>query len=299
MTAAFPVKLLRLVICPKDSGVLIPAQTMQSQYIETGVARCDKCGAGYEIRNGILRILPDQQPVDALTRDEQVERDLNAERYDTHFSDWANSVEFSRLFEERSSFSGKIILDLACGTGRVTTHLIRHAQGILASDLSEQSLAVLSRNVGARANIGLIWSDATQLRLLPGTVDFAISTQLLEHIPTAEKRAQFIERVHTALRPDGVFLLTVYYYSMLRRLLRRPQEGYHANGIFYHRFTIKEIGEGLSGLFQVREMCPIQVDPRLFRGSYRFSNRIARVLEQAFLPSLIGQLLFIKANKRH
>jgi len=297
MGVAFPVELLSLVLCPKDSGALVVPGNAPPQFVETGVTQCGRCAATYEIRKGILRILPGQQPLDPVTREEQSERDLQAEKYDAHFSAWANSVEMSALLRESAASFGKIILDLACGTGRITTRLLPNARGILASDLSEESLAVLSKKLSPGANIGLVWADATQLRIAPESVDLVISTQLLEHIPSADQRARFLEGVHSALTADGIFLLTVYYYSIFRRLAGRRQEGHHANGIFYRRFTGEEIMRDFSGLFQIGKLQPIQVDPRLFRGSFPILNWIARGLEKTFFPSLIGQLLFVKASK--
>jgi len=297
MMFGFPVKLLPLILCPKDSGTLAVPESAQSDFIETGVAQCGRCGAIYEIQKGILLILPGQRSLDPVTREEQSERDLQAERYDAHFSEWANSVELSALLKESSAVFGKTILDLACGTGRITTSLLPRARGILASDLSQESLAVFSKKLGPGVNIGLVWADATQLRIAPESVDLAISTQLLEHIPSADQRAQFLEGVHSALRADGVFLLTVYYYSVLRRLLGRRQEGYHAGGIFYRRFTREDVRRDFSGLFRIGKLQPIQIDLRLFRGSIPILNWVARGMEKTFFRNLIGQLLFVKASK--
>ena len=244
MAAGFPIGLIRLVLCPKDSGTLAVAEATQLKYIDTGVARCVRCGASYQIRHGILRILPGQEPLDPISINEQGERDLRADGYDAHFSESANSVELAAVLKERSSFLDKTVLDVASGTGRVTTRLLPHARAVLASDMSEASLQVFAQKVRAESNLGLVWADATQLRVAPGTVDLAVSTQLLEHIPTTAKRIKFLQGVHSALTRAGVLLLTVYYYSTLRRLLRRHQEGHHSNGIFYRRFTPEGNQEG-------------------------------------------------------
>jgi SAM-dependent methyltransferase len=298
MVSGFPIQLIGLVLCPKDSGMLAVAEATQSKYVEAGIAHCVRCGASYEIRDGILRILPGQEPLDPVSLDEQDERDLKADSYDAHFSEWANSVELAAVLEDKSTFMDKIVLDLACGTGRVTTHLLPHARAILASDLSEASLRVLAQKVGAGANIGLVWGDATQLRVAPESFDLALSTQLLEHIPSADKRAKFLHGIHSALTQTGVLLLTVYYYSTLRRLLRRHQEGHHSNGIYYRRFSREEIKKELSGLFRIGALRPIQIDPRLFPSSLPIANWLAENLEKTIMRDLMGQLLFVEASKK-
>lgn len=297
MHAAFPVELIGMVRCPKDSGTLALSEPAGAEHITIGAARCSGCGAGYEIRDGILRLLPGQQPLDSIARDEQKARDLKADRYDAHFSEFANAVELSAILNEGTPLFGKTILDLACGTGRITAHLLPFARTILAVDLSEESLRALAQKVGAGANIGLIWSDVTQLRIAPETVDLTISTQLLEHIPTVEQRARFLEGVRASLKPEGIFLLTVYYYSSLRRLLRKRQEGFHSGGIFYRRFTRGEIEREFSGLFRIAKLRPMQIDPRFLPAPF-LASWLPSTLERTFLRGVIGQLLFVKATKK-
>ena len=285
------------MLCPKDSGTLDHSERPGSGFITRGVVRCSSCQSSYEILDGILRILPAQQPVSTLVQDEQKARDLQAERYDRHFTDWANAVELSAILGENGLLAEKTVLDVACGTGRITTHLLPVAGAVVATDLSEQSLRIFAQKVNSGAKLGLIWSDTTQLRLLPESFDLAVSTQLLEHIPTARKRIEFLDRVHNALKPDGVFLLSVYYYSWLRRILKKRQEGCHASGIFYHRFTIPELSKELSGLFQVRISRPIQIDPRFLPDFILSTSWLARALEKSLICDLIGHLLFVKACK--
>ena len=108
---------------------------------------------------------------------------------------------------------------------------------------------------------------------------------------------RFLKNVHTALNSCGVLVLTAYYYSSLRRLLRRSQEGTHANGIFYHRFTRGEIEREFSGMFQILHSRPIQVDPRLIRPFGPFAKWLAKALEDIGFQSLVGQLLYVRAQK--
>ena len=266
-------------------------------HVVAGHLRCTDCGTLYEIRDGILRLLPAQAFMDPFMAKEQETRDVSASRYDSHFSEWENAVEVAAIMNEKALFLKKTILDLACGTGRITTHILPHAGAIISVDISEESLRILGQKAGPCGKLGLVWSDATQLRLLPDAFDLALSTQLLEHLPSIEGRKRFLKSVYTALNPSGVFVLTAYYYSSLRRLLRRSQEGFHSNGIFYHRFTRGEIESEFSGMFQILYSRPIQVDPRLIRAFGPFASRLAKVLESIVFQSLVGQLLYVRAQK--
>ena len=293
---SFPIELLKLLLCPRDGGRFCLAEPNGALSIITGYIRCDSCNTRYEIADGILRLLPGQKQLDAVARQEQSARDLGAGQYDSHFTEAANRAELSVILEHSSSLQGKVVVDLACGTGRVTVHLLRYAQYIIAADLSEESLRILARKLQGSPKVALIWSDATQLCIMPGQVDFTISTQLFEHLPSVDQRHNFLNTIWTSLRANGVFLMTAYYYSLLRRLMRKPSEGFHSSGIFFHRFTRDEIRHELSSLFKIVDMCPIQIDTRVTR-TPGFAV-LAPLVDNFIFRDLLGQLLFVKAVKR-
>jgi ubiquinone/menaquinone biosynthesis C-methylase UbiE len=270
----------------------------EASRIAMGAVRCRKCSARYDIVNGILRLLPGQRPLGTIAKDEQRARDLKAEHYDAHFSEIANRVEISTILQETAIFVGANVLDLACGTGRITARLLPDARTVLAADLSEESLRVLAQKIGTTEKLGLVWADTIQMRIAPGTIDLAVSTQLLEHISTVQQRSEFLEGVSAALKPGGSFILTVYYYSLLRRFLRKRQQGFHAGGIFYRRFTRAEIENEMSNFFTIAKLRPIQIDPRLLPSSLRHMTWLAAALEKTFLRELVGHLLFVKAIKK-
>jgi len=297
LPAAFPIEMLAVFLCPKDSGTLSWSGPARQEFVVSGAGVCGRCGAVYEIREGILRLLEGQRPVDPLTRREQTARDLKADSYDAHFSERVHTVELAAILAELSSLPGKTILDLACGTGRITRHLTGLGGRVIAADISEESLRVLAGKTPPRARVALVWCDATQLRAAPGSIDLAVSTQLLEHIPSREQRAAFLEGVHAALKPGGIFLLTVYYYNSLRRLLRTHQEGFHASGIFFRRFTRSEIQKEFSPLFQVAQLRPMQIDCRILPQSLPGADWLACLLEKTLFREPVAHLLFVKASK--
>jgi SAM-dependent methyltransferase len=294
----FPSDLLPKIACPLDFGALGPRRTERAAGIVTGQAECSGCGALYEIRDGILRLLPAQASLERLVEQEQLARDAAAVEYDRRFRPWESQIELKALLREAQVTAGKAIVDLACGTGRITSHFLRGAHSVIAADISEKSLQVFAHKLPPQSNVGLVLADATQLRLAPGSTDLVLATQLVEHIPRTENRASLIESIHEALKPSGVLLLTVYYYSALRALLRRNREGVHESGIFYRRFTPAEIEAELGARFQVTRSRALQTDPRLLPGQHEIGSRCAYIAEKLRLPYWAGQLLLVKALKR-
>lgn len=295
----FPVYLLRLVLCPKDGGRLALLATSVPRSVREGWVQCGTCRATYEISGGILRLLPAQEEVGALVKAEQAARDKGAHRYDARFRPWENAIELAALRRAVNLSHGGIMLDVACGTGRLTIPLAQLASAVVAADLSEDSLHVFAGKLQPEAKIGLVWTDAAQLRIATGAIDLALATQFIEHIPDRARRLRFFDGIHCALRDGGELLLSAYYYSALRALFRRKREGLHANGIFYHRFSVAEIRGDLNGLFHVLWTRPTQVDPRLLPVSNRAATWIAAGLEKLRLPFWVGQLLLVKARKRN
>ncbi|MGB2593198.1 MAG: methyltransferase domain-containing protein [Candidatus Acidiferrum sp.] len=294
----FPIELLGLILCPRDSGRLALLETGCPSFVREGWVQCASCRATYEIREGILRLFPAQEAIDPLVKTEQEARDEGAIRYDDRFRPWENAVELSALRAASNLSHRGVMLDLACGTGRLTIPLAALASATIAADLSEASLRVLAGKLRSNSKVALVWSDATQLRLARGSIDFALATQFIEHIPDRAKRLRFFSGIRSALRDGGEFVLSAYYYSALRALLGRKREGFHANGIYYHRFTSSEIRTEMDGLFDVLWTRPTQIDPRLLPASSRATIWLARVFEKMRIPFWIGQLLLVKARKR-
>jgi SAM-dependent methyltransferase len=295
MLRGFPTELLGRVLCPRDNGSLMLPKGISSKSVVTASVKCDTCGAEAEIRNGILRLVPLQRPLDQTMVDEQRSRDSWAEQYEDHFEEWENTVELRVVMQHSETLRGKTILDLGCGTGRITRHLIPRARAVVAADFSEESLRLFANSLDSNVDVGLVWSDATQLVVSPGSFDVVISIQVLEHLPTENQRKQFLSLARSALSPDGVFLMSAYYYNVIRQICGRRKEGFHQGGIFYHRFSKAQLRRELAGIFDIKKVRPMQIERRALPGLLRYVPRLAHVFENIFVATLLGRLLFIKA----
>lgn len=297
MYSGFPKDLIGIVRCPRDGGALnLVPQSLEDTVFNAEVT-CAECDFSYEIRDGILRLLPGQQPLDAGVLDEQEARDERADHYEKHFSNWENDTELGVILSDPTLIREKRVLDLACGTGRFTRSLAVLASATIAADLSEKSLRIFASKISQKVKLGLIWGDAVQLRFVPSSFDLILSTQLLEHIPVRNNRISLLRSAFSHLKPSGAFLLTVYYYSPLRGILGRKQEGFHAGGIFYHRFTDSEIRNELGAGFRVIETRPLLPDQRVLAWLSLLGAWAKGAVQSSILAHLVGQLLFIRAQR--
>ena len=108
---------------------------------------------------------------------------------------------------------GNVCLDVGCGEGRHTlaTYLVDgvHALGI---DLSEQDLGTAAQRIEDMTphtpggEISFAAGDATNLPLPDGSVDAAIASEILEHIPNY---LAVLEELWRVLKPGGRLCISV------------------------------------------------------------------------------------------
>lgn len=232
----------------------------------------------------IQRLLPEQCTLEGLAASERTVRDAVAHKYEAHFQPWQTEVELAAILKAAGDLSTKTVLDLGCGTGRITRHI--KAKKVIGCDFSEKSLQVLHETA---PQIDLIWADAKQPCLPPETVDVVISSQVYEQIATAEGRSQFLGAAYRVLKPGGLFIMTAFYNCWLRRALRKRKEWIHYD-IFFRCFTSEELRAELRPYFTVRRMRPFQIQG--------LPGVVAKRLE-AFAPLrfFLGHLVAVQALK--
>jgi len=293
LTSGLPQDLLGSVICQKDQAPLVAST--DSPLLIDGIAECPTCRARYRISNGVLDLLPGQQPVDDVSAQEIVARDADAPSYDDRFSSVRNEMELPSTLAGLD-LSQKTVLELGCGTGRVTTLLQKNARTVIAVDFSRESLRILSRKLRGATNVALLLADATQLKLPAECFELVISTQLLEHVSPADRQRIFAQ-VERSLKPGGAFVFTVYHHSLLRRLKRAPRDGFHAGQIRFHYFTASELKREVCQHFSICDLHPIQIPAPLRRLGVP-AGWLSRKLERVPVLNSFGSLLKMDARKR-
>ena len=148
--------------------------------------------------------------------------------------------------------SGRRVIDLGCGTGRVTGFLAARGARMVALDNAPEMLARcrahhasmvavgLATSPGAapgggpEANgtaLSLVQAEAGRLSLRTGTMDAAVCVGLLEHLP-AEIRRRALGELARVVRPEGRIAMVANNAGS--ELLRRPQDNPHRKGVQYH-----------------------------------------------------------------
>lgn len=133
---------------------------------------------------------------------------INAE---LDYSAWADFIE--RLIDrEYKQGAPELVLDLGCGTGRMTIELARRGYDMTGVDCSAEMLDV-ARNEAEAAGVGdkllLLCQDMRSFELY-GTVDVTVSClDSINHLTNTKDLDKCFSLVHNYLVPDGLFIFDV------------------------------------------------------------------------------------------
>jgi ubiquinone/menaquinone biosynthesis C-methylase UbiE len=148
---------------------------------------------------------------------ERQKRDKNAGSYDQWFSIYLGGL-FDRYERELfisvvKSNSPDTVLDIGCGTGRITEAIAPFVQRIVAVDVSSKSLQMLHRR--EIPNCSALCATADSLPVKGEFFDLAVSCQVLP-ILRGEELLSTLKEVNRALRPGSAFFFSAYNYHYWR-----------------------------------------------------------------------------------
>lgn len=142
--------------------------------------------------------------------------DLIAPLYDKvngelDYSAWADFIE-ENIRRYNPNMNTELVLDLGCGTGRMTLELARRGYDMTGVDLSPEMLD-LARNAACREGLSdkMLWllQNITEFELY-GTVELTVSClDTINHLTSPKELKQCLSLVHNYLVPDGLFLFDI------------------------------------------------------------------------------------------
>lgn len=130
---------------------------------------------------------------------------------DVDYKAWADFIE---KIIEREYKCGKpeLVLDLGCGTGRMTLELARRGYDMTGVDYSVEMLDIARENADREGlSDKMLWlsQDITEFELY-GTVDVTVSClDTLNHLTEPSELSRCLSLVHNYLIPDGLFIFDV------------------------------------------------------------------------------------------
>ena len=95
------------------------------------------------------------------------------------------------------------LLDLGCGTGRLTRAIARRVEEVTAVDVSREMLRVARAQCAGHGNVGFVEADLCDLPVTLGVFDCVMSVNLLHNLP-AEQAAQAMKAL---VAPGGLLIV--------------------------------------------------------------------------------------------
>jgi SAM-dependent methyltransferase len=130
-----------------------------------------------------------------------------AETYDASVPDWPGEIDFYRALAGTVQSSDKSILEVACGTGRVTLRLAEAGTRIIGIDMSPTMLEVARQKSVGMQNVHWIQGDMRSFNLDEAFGLVIIPGHSFQNLLTASDQIACLASIQQHLTPGGTLVL--------------------------------------------------------------------------------------------
>lgn len=253
--------------CPEDGASLDldSGQTEIRSLVLEGSLICRDCGHVFPIADGIadLIVLEGDRSVMAAKKKEIAIRNSEArEIYDWIVGEYRTRLETHYILRQLGNIlSEKKLLDLGCGTGRITQALVQRRAEVIGVDYSIQSLREAMMKVGGDGRgLDLLAADITSLPFKSDYFDIVVSSQVLEHLINAKQRELMFKSIRKVLKVGGIAVITTYNYDRVtKRLLGvGTRQGYSSAGVPFYCYDKDELCRDVARFMEVKQIICIE-----------------------------------------
>ncbi len=127
---------------------------------------------------------------------------------DIDYKKWADFIE--EIFKRECKQRPELVLDLGCGTGKMTVELAERGYDMTGIDISAEMLDIAMSSAEAVGH-DILWlcQDMREFELY-GTVDAAVCClDCINHLETAADLEKCFSLIHNYLIPDGIFIFDI------------------------------------------------------------------------------------------
>lgn len=133
--------------------------------------------------------------------------DIEALFYDTVVPDWPGEIDFYRGLTAETHARGQAILEIACGTGRVTRRLAQLGCSITGMDLSAAMLNVAQQKSVGQANVRWAQGDMRTFALNQNFGLILSPGHSFQYMLTPPDQLACLQNLRRHLAPNGVLVL--------------------------------------------------------------------------------------------
>ena len=141
---------------------------------------------------------------------------------------------------------GKVILDVACGSGYGSKILSKRAKKVIGVDISKESINYAKENFNSK-NIEFRQGSATNLNFIKdNSIDRIISFETIEHL---KEYTLFLSEIKRILKKGGLFIVSTPNKKISSPHSKKPKNPYHII-----EFYKKDLEELLKNYFKLIAM---------------------------------------------
>jgi len=138
----------------------------------------------------------------------------DAEFYDVEFSTRDLEIPF---FRKHARQAGGPVLEVACGTGRITLPIAREGVDVTGLDVSRSMLEQARRKACAEGlNIEWIEQDCRDMNHARRFALIFSATNAMQHLLDFESACAFLQSAHGLLAPGGRLILDVFNPNLIK-----------------------------------------------------------------------------------
>jgi ubiquinone/menaquinone biosynthesis C-methylase UbiE len=225
------------------------------------------------------------------TRDTEPERayDLWAKSYDSQPDNLMLALDelvFSELLQQ-TELTGKIVVDVGCGTGRHWKKILeKNPAKLIGYDVSEGMLQMLARKFPEAITYKLQGNELKELT--NDSVDMIISTLTVAHIKNA---GEALKEWNRLLNPGGHIIITDYHPVALekggKRTFKHDNETVSITNHIHHIASLKEMAGQLN--WKLQRLMEKEINETV-RHYYEKQNAMAAYESFKGVPIIYGML---------
>ena len=165
---------------------------------------------------------------------------LNAKLYDFAVPDWEGEVDFYRELVAHSPLvKTHGVLEVACGTGRITLRLAKDGIKITGVDISPEMLDIAREKSAGTPDVNWVLGDMRTFEIGKKFGCVIMPGHSFQHMTTPDDQVKCLEQIKKHLVSDGVVVLHLNNddISWLADLIGKRESSYHEGKIITYPDT--------------------------------------------------------------
>jgi ubiquinone/menaquinone biosynthesis C-methylase UbiE len=179
-------------------------------------------------------------------------QELYAQLYDVRVPDWQGEVDFYRELIAHSHSNANRVLEVACGTGRITLQLAKDGVDITGLDISSELLDIARAKSVGMPNVNWILGDMRTFEIGTKFGCVILPGHSFQFMNTPDDQVKCLEQIKRHLLPNGLVVIHLDHqdFVWLAGLLNKKEPVYEKSRILTHPITNQKFRQSFAWTFE-------------------------------------------------